>query len=173
MLSLAILGILAFGTYLGFKRGFAKQAVSTFGFIIAFVVAKIFYGAVSQTISEFIPYPSNSYTDGFSSLFSGIDLESAFFNAMAFILIFIVVKIVLNIVATVFNVVAKLPLLNGINRVFGAALGFVEYYITTFFALIFAALIPSDTIQTAISNSPIAEWMITNTPILSNLIAKL
>lgn len=47
-------------------------------------------------------------------------------NGMSFIISFIIVSVVLNIIAGVLNLVAKLPILNGINRLAGACLGGIK-----------------------------------------------
>lgn len=173
MLTLAILGILVVGFFIGLKRGFAKQVVVTFGFFIAFLAARTFYAPVADALGSFLTYPSNAVTDSIASIFGEVNLENAFLNACAFVLIFVSVKVLLTIFSKVLSGVAKLPVLNGFNRILGAILGVVDYYILLFFALSFLMLVPSESTQTAISKSWFAQFIIFETPILSKIIENL
>src|SRR5699024_8212738 len=91
------------------------------------------------------------------------------YNAVSFSILFFGVKFLLQIVAYMLDFLASLPVLRSINKLLGAALGFIEMYVITFVILFILALVPIAQIQDRIANSFLAKLMIKYTPILSSL----
>ena len=100
-------------------------------------------------------------------------LENAFYNGIAFAIIFFGTKIILQIVASMLDFVANLPVLRSINKILGAVLGFIEVYLVTFLVLFILALVPIGTIQTYIKSSFLATLIVEHTPYLSNALKSL
>lgn len=65
------------------------------------------------------------------SFFTG-NLEAAYYNAIAFIVLFIIAKILLRIIGSFLSIVAGIPVIKQINQMLGAVLGFLEVYLFTF-----------------------------------------
>src|SRR5699024_3725709 len=118
-------------------------------------------------------YPELSNDGVWAVFLQSLPLENAFYNAVSFALIFFSVKIILQIIATMLDFVAELPLISVVNRLFGSILGFLEVYLILFIVLYILALTPLTTIQLWINDSSIAIFMIEETPILSETIKKL
>ena len=57
MLDLAIILLLVFGFFIGLKRGFILQLVHLTGFIIAYIVANLYYEELAPKLLLWIPYP--------------------------------------------------------------------------------------------------------------------
>lgn|SRR5690625_629863 len=168
MISLIILLILMFGFFMGLKRGFILQLMHLTGFIIAFIVATIYYKKLATHLSLWIPYPDIGDSTIWAIFNSTMPLENAFYNGIAFILIFFITKIVLQIIASMLDFLARLPVLRSINKLLGSVLGFLEMYLIMFVILFVLALAPIDKIQTKIDGSFIAKLIIERTPFLSN-----
>lgn len=158
---------------MGLKRGFILQLLHLIGFIVAFIVAVVYYRPLAEKVSLFIPYPELKGDSGWISFLDALPLEQGFYNAIAFAIIFFGVKIILQIIATMLDFVAALPILSMINRLLGAILGFVEVYLIVFVLLFITALTPLDFVQDWINHSSIAQFMIEHTPILSKKIVDL
>lgn len=173
MLTLFILIVLGFGFLMGLRRGLILQIFHLTGFIISFIIATIFFRDLAEKLSFYIPYLNLGDDEAWAVFLANMPLEEAFYNAVSFALIFFVSKIILQIIATMFDFVARLPLLKWINALFGAILGFLEVYLITFVLLFIAALIPLEKIQTILKGSSLATWIITKTPILSNQLESL
>lgn len=173
MLNFILLIILAFGFLMGLKRGFILQLLHLLGFIIAFIVAVVYYKPLAEKVSLFIPYPDLKGDSSWISFLDALPLEQGFYNAIAFAIIFFGVKIILQIIATMLDFVAALPILSTINRLLGAILGFVEVYLIVFILLFIIALTPLDFAQDWMNDSSIAQFMIEKTPILSKKIVDL
>ncbi|KAF0819439.1 MULTISPECIES: CvpA family protein [unclassified Cytobacillus] len=168
MLDLAIIIILVFGFLIGLKRGFILQLIHLTGFIIAFIVARMYYSELAPKLTLWVPYPSFSSDSAIKTLFENADLEDAYYRAIAFVVIFFAVKILLQIIGSMLDFVAHLPVLKQLNVWAGGILGFIEVYLIMFIVLYIAALVPIEVLQGPINNSFMAELMVKNTPVLSN-----
>lgn len=173
MLNIIIIAFLIFGLLRGLKRGFILQSVHLFGFIISFIIAVLNYDKLSPHLSLWIPYPELSGDSTWALFLQALPLETGFYNGIAFVLIFFISKILLQIIAAMLDFIAELPLLNSANSILGAVLGFIEVYLIVFVLLYISALIPLEIIQTNLEHSTIAQGIIEKTPYLSGKIKDL
>lgn len=173
MLDLIVLIILIFGFLIGLKRGFILQLVHLTSFIIAFIIAYMYYDQLAPKLTLWVPYPNFGSELPLSILFENANLEDAYYRAIAFVVIFFAVKIVLQIIGSMLDFLAHIPILKQINIWAGGILGFIEVYLIMFILFFIAALLPIDTIQTALTDSILVESMIKHTPVLSSLIEDL
>lgn len=173
MISLIILLILIFGFFMGLKRGFVLQLMHLCGFIIAFIVAAIYYKKLAGKLSLWIPYPELGDNAVWAVFNNTMSLENAFYNGIAFVIIFFGTKIILQIIASMLDFLARLPVLHSINKLLGSILGFVEVYLITFIILYLIALVPIASIQTRVEKSFVAKLIVEHTPFLSSGIESL
>ncbi len=173
MLDLLIIGLLVFGVLIGIKRGLILQLIYLTGFIIAFIVAKLYSNDLAEKLELWVPYPSLGSDIPFDMLFQDGDLESAYYRGIAFVAIFFFVKILLHIIGSMLDFIAHLPVLKQFNKLAGGIFGFLEIYFIAFIVLYIAALIPIESIQTALHNSVLAEGIVKHTPIISQDIKEL
>ncbi len=173
MLNFILVLVLMFGFLMGLKRGFILQLFHLVGFIVAFIVAVLYYKTLGGKFSLWIPYPGSPSDGALASFLDALPLEQGFYNAIAFAVIFFAVKIIMQIIATMLDFVAALPVLHTLNRILGAILGFIEVYVIVFILLFILALVPLDFAQTWIDDSSIAQMMIEHTPVLSKKIIDL
>jgi uncharacterized membrane protein required for colicin V production len=170
MINLVILLILVIGFFVGLKRGFTLQLIHITGFIIAFIIAYMYFKDLAPHLKLWIPYPALDDNNSIAMLLKGINLETAYYRAIAFAIIFFAVKIILHIIGSALDFVARLPIIKPLNIWAGGILGFVEVYLIIFILLYIAALLPIDSIQTSLDQSFIAKGIIKNTPFLSKQI---
>ncbi|WP_338451421.1 CvpA family protein [Niallia oryzisoli] len=173
MLDLAVLIILVFGFLVGLRRGFILQLIHLTGFIIAFIVAYLYYNQLAPKLTLWIPYPNLDMNSTYSLLFENANLEDAYYRAIAFVVIFFAVKILLQIIGSMLDFIAQIPILKQLNRWAGGILGFIEVYLIMFIILFIAALLPIESIQVSLTNSILAEFIVKQTPILSQHIQDL
>ncbi|MFS0751242.1 CvpA family protein [Oceanobacillus sp. 1P07AA] len=173
MIDILLFLLLIFGFLMGLKRGFILQLLHLTGFIVAFVLAVMYYKPLGEQLSLFIPYPELSSDSSWANFLQSLPLEGAFYNAIAFALIFIAVRVILQIIASMLDFVASIPIINSVNKLLGAVLGFVEIYLLTFILLFILALTPLGGVQEAIQQSSIALFMIEKTPYFSEKIVDL
>lgn len=173
MLDLIAFIFLGFGFLIGLKRGFILQLLHLTGFLISFIVAYMYYDKLAPTLTLWVPYPNFSSNTLFSTILENGNLEDAYYRAIAFVVIFFAVKIALQIIGSMLDFIAHIPVLKQLNFWAGGILGFIEVYLIMFILFFIAALLPIDSIQTALTNSIFVELMIKHTPILSALIKDL
>ncbi|MEH7885921.1 CvpA family protein [Bacillus sp. JJ1609] len=173
MLDLAVLAILVIGFIVGLKRGFILQSIHLVGFIVAFIVAYIYYEQLAPKLTLWIPYPNLGSNTTLNLIFDNANLETAYYRAIAFAAIFFAVKILLQIIGSMLDFVANLPILHQLNVWAGGLLGLVEVYLVMFIILYIAALLPIQAIQDPLNDSILAENIIKNTPVFSQQIKQL
>ncbi|WP_186576213.1 CvpA family protein [Aquibacillus kalidii] len=173
MIDFILLGILVLGVLIGLKRGFILQLFHLIGFIVAFIVASMYYDTIASKLDLWIPYPKLPEDAAWAVFLDTLPLENAFYNAIAFVALFFVAKIVLQIIASMLDFVADLPVLNSINGLLGAILGFIETYFIVFILLYIAALVPVAFVQDLLDQSSVANYIIEHTPIVAEQIKTL
>ncbi|GAA0333498.1 CvpA family protein [Bacillus carboniphilus] len=173
MLDLIIFLLLIVGLIIGLKRGFILQAIHMVGFIVSFILAYVYYDNLAPKLKLWIPYPTFGDSETFTMLFESMNLDSAYYHAIAFAIIFFATKILLQIIGSMMDFVAHLPVVKQLNVWAGGALGFLEVYLMVFIVLYIAALLPIDFIQGPMSSSFMAKTIVTNTPIFSSSIQDL
>jgi uncharacterized membrane protein required for colicin V production len=163
--------MLIIGAFIGLKRGFILQLLHLVSFIAAFMIARQFYDDLAPQVRLWVPYPDFGSGQGQEALafFSG-NMEESYYNAVSFVIIFILAVIALRIVASMLDFVAMLPVLKQINKLLGGVLGFLEVYLFLFILLFIAALIPAPQIQNALQDSSLSNLIINHTPYLSDLL---
>ncbi|AKG05704.1 hypothetical protein AAV35_004815 [Salimicrobium jeotgali] len=173
MIDLLILLILFLGLVKGMKRGFVLQLFHIVGFIAAFLTAVLYYDDLASKLTLWVPYPEFQENGAWAIFTGDVPMEVAFYNAVAFILIFVAVNVVIQIIASMLDFVAELPILKSLNHLLGGALGFVENYLILFIFLYIAALTPIMFLQNSLDNSVLAPLIVEYTPIISGEIKSL
>ncbi|KGR83303.1 CvpA family protein [Lysinibacillus odysseyi] len=172
MLDLLILLIFMVGIVAGARRGLVVQAIHMFGFLLAVIVALIYYKPLAQKFLLWIPYPGFAESATSTLALTGIDADRTFYRVIAFALIFFVVKILLQILGSMLDFLKYLPVLGSINRLLGAVLGFVEVYFLLFIILYVVALLPLESIQARLDGSIITGLMLEHSPFISSMFQK-
>ncbi|WP_017473352.1 CvpA family protein [Amphibacillus jilinensis] len=172
MLDIIIFALLVFGIFRGLKRGLILQVFHFISFFVAFTVAVIFYGRLAGHLEMLIPYPRIA-AEEWAFFQDVLSLENAYYNMIAFAILFFGTKIILSIIASMLDSIASLPILSAFNNLLGAVFGFVEQYLVLFVLLYIASLLPVSQIQSLLEGSRLASLMINHTPILSEQIQSL
>ncbi|MDM5320999.1 CvpA family protein [Bacillus pumilus] len=171
MIDIIILFLLLMGTLVGLKRGFILQFIRLISFVVSILVASMFYQSLAPQLT-WIPAPNFSGGQAQLAFFSG-NLETAYYNTIAFIILFILTKILLAIIGGLLTTIASIPVIKQVNKLLGGVLGFLETYLFVFILLFVAALLPVDALQTMLSKSILADAIVSNTPYLSGLVKDL
>lgn len=173
MLDILLLIIFVASILVGIKRGFIVQIIHLSSFFIALLVAYIYYKPLAEKFVLWIPYPGITQDASLTLIIDKLDVSQTFYRIIAFATIFFLVKLVLQIVASIFDFLTYLPVLKSVNRVLGALLCFIEFYFIIFILLYVFALLPVDFFQSLIGKSLIANLMLEHTPIVTELFQKI
>ena len=163
MLTILILLLLAFGFYTGAKRGLILQVLYSVGYLISYFVARTYYKEVASHLELYIPYPSVTPTSKlvFFNQEISLDLDKAFYSAVAFLLLLFAGWLVVRFLAIF------LPVLKQVNGLLGGVLSVLVLYVGLFLVLATASMIPSDIVQNQFRSSGLARGIVKNTPILT------
>ncbi|MFZ7945618.1 MULTISPECIES: CvpA family protein [Bacillaceae] len=173
MLDLAIIIFLIIGFFVGLKRGFILQLVHLTGFIIAYIAAYSYYDELAPKLTLWVPYPNFGEGTTLKILTDSSNMETAFYRAIAFVIIFFAVKVLFQIIGSMLDFVAHLPVLKQLNVFAGGILGFCEVYLIIFILLYIGALLPIGLVQNYLEHSFMAKAIVNHTPILSQQIKSL
>lgn len=125
-INILLLVLLVVFTYVGYKKGFIIQFIDIIGLLVAFLVARVLSKGMSELI-QLTPKNFNPFNDTI--------LGGFFYNrineALWFIIIFIVVLVGITILKHVLDLVAKLPVINTINKWLGVVMGLVKLLIVS------------------------------------------
>ncbi len=169
MLTIVLLLILANGFYNGARRGFVLQTVYTFGYFMAYFVAKNYYQILAPKLELLIPYPSATEDSKFV-FFSqqlGLELDQAFYAAIAFLLILFLGWMVIRFVGVFLHRLTFFPVVKQVNTIGGGILGLFVAYVALFLILYALSMVPLDIVQNQFRQSGLARFMVQNTPVLS------
>lgn len=170
MFDLILLFLFLGGLITGFRRGLIVQLIHMTGFFIALIVAYLYYIPLSEKFVLWIPYPGVTAASKLSWTVEQLDLDQTFYRVLAFVIIFIVVKFVLQLIASMFDFLKFLPVLGFLSRFGGAILGFIEFYILIFLLLYLMAMLPLDFLQEMIDKSLLADMIFEHTPVISETV---
>lgn len=172
MLDLIILIVLLAGLIVGLKRGLIVQLMHIVSFVVALIIAYIYYKPLAEKFVFWVPYPGVTDTGSLGVVIDSLDLDRTFYRVIAFAVIFFVVKFTLQIVASIFDFIAYLPVLKSLNRILGALFGVIEYYLLLFIVLYVFALLPIEPVQNLMSKSLLSGIILEHTPIITNMFQK-
>ncbi|MDN4493620.1 CvpA family protein [Ureibacillus aquaedulcis] len=170
MLDIILLIIFAASILVGLKRGFIVQAIHLVSFFVALIVAYIYYKPLADKFVLWIPYPGVSEDLSMMLVLDSLNVDQTFYRIIAFAVIFFAVKIALQILGSIFDFLTYLPILNSVNRLLGAILCFVEFYLILFIAMYVIALLPVGPIQNIMDGSIIAKLMLEHTPVFTSMV---
>jgi uncharacterized membrane protein required for colicin V production len=168
MLSLLLLILLITSFFVGFRRGFILQLIHLTGFIIAFLVAYLYYRELAVHIRLWVPYPQFTSDNPALMFIESFNFEHVYYSGIAFALLFFITKIIVQIIGSMFDFLAHLPILSFVNGWLGGILCFLETVLILVVVLHVAALLPIELVQDLLRESSLANLILDYTPILSN-----
>ncbi len=175
MITIAIIFILLIGIYSGARRGLLLQLVHMVGYFVSFIFAMNYYEWLSEKIDLFVPYPS--FTPGTTfALFTdsqALNLDEAFYNGVAFILLLISGWLITRIIGYMLTELSYIPVVKQVNQLGGAVLGFLFNYIGVFLMLFILSMVPSDSVQVIFEGNTLAHHIVEDTPFLAKKVTHL
>lgn len=150
----------------GWKRGLLTSVVKLLSSILIFILAFLLKGPISLIFIEHLPFIS------FGGLFAGItSINVILYEGLAFFTCVLVLSIIFKILLKFTGVINKLlnaTIILGLpNKLGGAIVNFLRYYIIAFIIIFILSLIPKTSKYVLESN--LSNTMLNKTPILSSM----
>ncbi len=168
ILDAVIILALLLGMVLGFKRGIIKSAVMFGGAILVIVLSYLLKNPVSIFLYTNLPFFK------FGGIFEGVSVINILvYEAIAFLVTFSVLMIILKILIMVSTAIEKLldmTIVLGIpSKILGAIFGLLEAFVFVFVGLY--AMFQFNIFSTITHDSVYAKKIVGSTPILSNAVS--
>jgi len=162
-----ILGFLIISVYNGFRRGVVNSVVTLVGTIAVFILSFYLKAPVSIFMYEHLPFIS------LGGIFENVTvINILIYEAISFVLTFLVLSILVKILARVTGLVdkvlGKLVLLGLPSKILGGVVGLLQGYLFIF--LILFAISSFAKPSKYIEESKVSSFVLTETPVLSDIV---
>lgn len=168
IVDIGIFAIILLFTIIGIKRGVIKGLVSLLGIVVITIIAYTFKTPLANIIIKFMPFLN------FSGIFAGTKaMNILLYNAIAFLIIFVLLYCLLSILLSAAGIIDKLIRLTVIlaipDRILGGLVGFVEGVVLAFAALF--VLCQFTNTQSYVVESKYGMVFLERTPIVRTVLA--
>lgn len=170
MLTVVILITLLLSFYVGYRRGAAYQIVFSIGYLLSFIVARMYYQKLGAHLDLFVPYPSVTSQSKmlYYSVEQAFNLDKAFYAGVAFVMILIAGWLVTHLIAIFFKDLLFKVLIPKYDGIVAGILQLVVCYIFIFLILKLVSFVPMALIQNQLEGSWYARFMIEHSLFLSS-----
>ena len=169
LIDIILILLLIIGAIYGFKRGGIKASFSFLSLVIAIIAAVALKNPVSKLFYKFLPF-----FDFGGELKGAYVLNIILYEIIAFFVVFSILLIAAKLVSFIGDTIEKALKLTVIleipSKILGIIVGALEMYVYLFIVVYILSL-PMLKV-TFIKDSSLSNFMINNTPILSNSIGK-
>ena len=164
-----IICFIILGGLIGFKEGAIKKAVSLGGLVLIFIIAFSLKNKLSVYFYENLPFVK------LWGVFKGVQvLNVLFYEIVAFFIIFSALSIVLGVFISISGFIERILKMTIIlsipSKIIGFFIGLIESYILVY-VILFIMTLPVINVK-EIYSSKVADFVLTDTPILSKYTAK-
>ena len=146
-LDLAVLIVLAFYAFTGYRRGLVGQLFGLAGIIIALVMAFTFFGQVGSILNAVLP------------------IGSELCNILGFVLIVAAVNGLFALIASRWRAATKSTTLSLIDSVAGAVFGGVKALLTMVVIVVILVSLPIPALRQTIEDAPVASRILQTAPL--------
>ncbi|GAA2911218.1 CvpA family protein [Enterococcus pseudoavium] len=170
MLTLVILFALLLSFYTGYRRGTAYQIVFSVGYLLSFIVARIFYQRLGSHLDLFVPYPSvvSESKMLYYSTEQAFNLDKAFYAGFAFMLILAVGWLLTHLIAIFFKDLLFKVIVPQYDGIVAGILQLIICYVGIFLILKLVSFVPMALVQNQLEGSWYARFMIEHSLFLSS-----
>lgn len=160
----AIIVLFMVGFLIGFSRGAVRQAVTLVGFIFVLILSYLLKDFVANFFFSTLPFIDFKYFGAVSVV------NIVFYEALAFIITFSILMIILKVIIFVTGIIEKIfkatIILGVVSKIIGGILGVIEMYFIIFILLFFFS---QPFMRLAkVDNSKLGDAILNNTPVLTS-----
>ena len=166
MVDIIILILFAIGAISGFKAGVIKKTTDFIGMFLILVLSFYLKNYLSVIMYENLPFFN------LGGFIKGIDvINILIYEVLAFIIVFFILLLILKVLLMITGIIEKILkatiILSIPSKLLGIVVGIVEMYVYVFIILVVITLPVIK--MPYVRESKIADFMLNNTPVLSQL----
>jgi len=143
----------------GFHRGFVIEVLHLVGTVAVLIFARVCYQSLGTTLRNLL---------GSLNLIDVSTASTLVINLVSFFILTTIGWAVIRLLGRLSRKITWLPVIKQVNSVAGGAVSFIISYLVIFVVLSLANLIPTNFIQTQMSSSPVASFIVEKTPGLTS-----
>ncbi|MGT2756001.1 CvpA family protein [Streptococcus ovuberis] len=174
MVTFALLLILAWQFYIGFRRGLALQGFYFLGSLISLFVASLYYRRLADWLYLWVPYASPA--EGAKTVFFDqnniFDLDQVFYAGSAFLAVYLLTYGLVRLLGIFFHLTDLDTLDIGYSRIGAGVLSVLVTWIGLEMVVMILTTIPIAMVQERITGSWLVKLML-HTPIVSQFLKNL
>lgn len=159
---IALMLLVLAACFQGYRQGLVLQVLSLVSTVLSLWLAYTFADNLAPYLKEWLPFTIPDRT-GLLGLFS---LEKVVYSIIAFLLIFLFVRLILRIVRLFIDRIFRFPILSAFNQTGGLVFGFVRILILIVILINVLHVIPVPTLTDRVNQSFFAQHIIEITPSL-------
>lgn len=159
LFTIIIIAWLVMALFRGFHRGLVIEILNLVGTIGVLIFARLFYQPVGQALSSFLT--------GVHLVETGV-MTTLIINVVAFFILTSIGWAVVRFVARLSRKVTWLPVIKQVNSLAGGIVAVVVAYLVIFVCLTVANLINTPYVQAQMTASPLATYIVKQTPVLTS-----
>lgn len=187
IIDIIFIAILALGAYLGAKKGLIKSIWGIGAWILTIILVKMMAEPVCEIISNTSLYislrdsifskisqkgiesfafiPQNLITDAAGDAVGA--LSDIIARALSYIILIIAIRLLLGVVFIVVDLLSKLPLISGVNKLTGSVIGVINALIVSVVLLSLISVLGIDFAVLSIQDSVIVKYLYNNNILLN------
>ncbi len=187
IIDIIFIAILAIGAYLGAKKGLIKSIWSIGAWILTIILVKMMAEPVCEIISNtslYISLRDSIFTkisqkgiEGFAFIPQNVITDMAgdavgalsdiIARALSYIILIIAIRLLLSVVFIVVDLISKLPIISGANKLTGAIVGVVNALIISVVILSLISVLGINFAVLSIQDSIIVKYLYNNNILLN------
>ena len=157
--------LILLGTYLGWRKGLIKSLVSVIGLVAIFIISFAIKDKIANILIDNLPFFSLPGLEGLTSI------NVLLYNVIAFLVIFILLYCLLNIIIAItgfvdtllkFTVIWIIP-----SKIGGAIVGFIESWVFVYLALFVISLF--SVTAGFVWDGKVSSFILNHTPVINRL----
>ncbi|MHC9532377.1 CvpA family protein [Dellaglioa sp. L3N] len=162
IVSLVVIFLLIVSFFSGYKKGLVLTLLRIVGFVAIYLFARILTSPVTNWLGGYFPKFSTTDNTTITN-----HLQTNFYLMIVFAVLFFVGGILVRSIIRVINSITKLPIIHQVNSLIGGLLSVVLMFIFIFIGLTILSVWPNEKINAAVSESVVAQKILTNTPTMA------
>lgn len=168
MILTTIILVILLGCWInGRQKGFMEIVIHAATYFIGWILARLGSSFLGTILSTILPSISNHQNAATSMPGMVTNTNQFFYNGLAFMIIFYGVTFLSRWLLKRLRFLKKVPVIGTANRWLGGLLDVLVGYLIIFMILVILQVWPSAAWQNQLAQSGLAQWMISQTPLLA------
>lgn len=151
---------------LGHRRGLFTMIANVAIYVVAWLGAQWVSSPIGNWLANLLPATHGS-TPLSGDQLADLDLTQFFYHGLAQLVLFIVLLIILRTILQKLGWIKHLPILGTVDRLAGGIVAVLYCYLIILAVLLIGQLWTNGWWQAQLANSELAQWMVSQTPIIS------